>query len=99
MKKILSMAMAVLMAFGGLLTCVGCRVKDNIADDDKTINVRLYKAGFGERFLYEFKDKFEEAYAEEGYKFNILTPQQSHAGSPMVDEMYEATKRRKSTCT
>ena len=95
MKKILSMAMAALMAFGGLLTCVGCKVKDKIVDDDKTINVRLYKAGFGERFLYEFKDKFETAYAAEGYKFNILTPQQSHAGTPMVDEMYEGYEKKK----
>ena len=34
MKKILSMAMAMLMAFGGLLTSVGCSVKDKIVDDD-----------------------------------------------------------------
>ena len=95
MKKLLSMAMATLMAFGVLLTGVGCRVKDNISNDDKTINVRLYKAGFGERFLYEFKDKFEEAYAEEGYKFNILTPQYTHAGTPMIDEMYEGYEKKK----
>jgi len=95
MKKLLSIAMATLMAFGGLLTGVGCKVKDNIVSDDKTINVRLYKAGFGERFLYEFKDKFEAAYAEEGYKFNILTPQYTHAGTPMIDEMYEGYEKKK----
>ena len=89
MKKILSTALASMLVVGSVAACVGCTVKDNIDTSETTINVRLYKAGFGEKFIYEFKDKFEAAYAEEGYKFNVLTPQYTHAGTPMINEMYE----------
>ncbi len=95
MKKFISTAVAALLAVSGLATCVGCKVKDNVIDDAKTINVRLYKAGYGEKFIYEFKDKFEAAYASEGYKFNVLTPQYTHAGTPMLNEMYEGYENKK----
>lgn len=95
MKKFISTAVAALLAVSGLATCVGCKVKDNVVDDAKTINVRLYKAGYGEKFIYEFKDKFEAAYASEGYKFNVLTPQLTHAGTPMLNEMYEGYENKK----
>ena len=47
---------------------------------DKTINVLLCKMGYGESFIYELKEKFETAYADEGYKMNILVPSYEYRG-------------------
>lgn len=59
-----------------------------IVTDPKTINVRLYKRGFGDEFIYELRDKFEALYANEGYKMNVLTPSPDNGGAAMVQEMY-----------
>ena len=78
---------------------------DNIFDEEnppihqedasaKTINVSLWKTGYGDTFIYELKDYFEKNYAEEGYKMNILAPSYQNAGTPILQEMargYEAT--------
>ena len=95
MKKWIAAAMAVVTSVGCLAACAGCTVQENIVDDEKTINVRLYKAGFGDTFIYELKQKFESVYADEGYKLNVLTPTYGSAGTAMVQEMsrgYENTK-------
>lgn len=87
MKKITSLV----LASTAILSCVsfgtGCRVQDNVDSDPNTINVRLYKAGFGDTFIYELQEKFEEVYAAEGYKMNILEPTYDSAGTPMLQEM------------
>ena len=91
----LAAVMAVVTSMGCLAAGAGCTVQENIVDDEKTINVRLYKAGFGDTFIYELKQKFESVYASEGYKLNVLTPTYGSAGTAMVQEMsrgYSNTK-------
>lgn len=65
-----------------LLTCIvlsaafvmtGCK-RDKTVVDEKVVNVRVYKGGYGADYIYELKKYFEAAYADEGYKVNILTP-------------------------
>lgn len=98
MKKIISTALAAMLSLGcvSMAACGGIgSTDDNVVSDDKTINVRLYKAGFGDTFIYELKKNFEAVYAEEGYKMNVLTPTYGSAGTPMVQEMsrgYDKTK-------
>jgi ABC-type glycerol-3-phosphate transport system substrate-binding protein len=95
MKKWIATAMALVTTVGCLAASTGCTVEENIVNDEKTINVRLYKAGFGDTFIYELKQKFESVYADEGYKMNVLTPTYGSAGTAMVQEMargYDNTK-------
>ena len=96
MKKAISLFLSLAtvfgtVSFGACTTTTGGN--NNISLDDKTINVRLYKAGYGDTFLYEFKEKFEEVYAAEGYKMNILNPTYDSMGPIMVQEMARGYNR------
>lgn len=95
MKKLLSAILAGVLMVGCLSLGFGCKKKTDIKDDPKTINIRLYKAGFGDLFIYELKQKFEQVFAKEGYKVNILKPSSSSAGTPMVQEMSRGYKKTK----
>ena len=90
MKKAISLLLSLVTVFG-MSTWGACATttggNNNVVVDDKTINVRLYKAGYGDTFLYKFKEKFEEVYAAEGYKMNILNPTYDSMGPLMVQEM------------
>ena len=90
MKKAISLLLSLATVFG-MSTLGACATttggNNNVVVDDKTINVRLYKAGYGDTFLYKFKEKFEEVYAAEGYKMNILNPTYDSMGPLMVQEM------------
>ena len=95
MKKPISIMLAAMFACGFVAAGAGCQTKDDVVDNAQTINVRLYKAGYGDAFIYELKQKFEAAYADEGYKMNVLTPTYGSAGTAMIQEMsrgYENTK-------
>ena len=95
MKKLVSLIIAIMLSISCMLVGTSCMQQSETIDDPKTINLRLYKAGFGDLFIYELKQRFEEVFAEEGYKVNILTPSSSSAGTPMVQEMsrgYQNTK-------
>lgn len=81
--------LATTLTLGCVATSAGCKAKENVVKDDVTINVRLYKAGFGVDFLYELKDKFEALYEEEGYKVNITPPSETAYGDAMIREMYK----------
>ena len=90
MKKAISLLLSLITVLA-IFTFGSCAVKtggnENTNVDDKTITVRLYKAGYGDTFLYKFKEKFEEVYAAEGYKMNILNPTYDSMGPLMVQEM------------
>lgn len=91
MKKIITFLITIILSISFVLIS-GCKTKSDIVTDDKTINVRLYKAGFGDLFIYDLKQKFEELYAEEGYKVNILTPTYGSKGTAMIQEMSRGYK-------
>lgn len=87
MKKITSLILATTATLSCASFAVGCRTKDNVNNDPYTVNVRLFKAGFGDTFIYELQEMFETVYAEEGYKMNILEPSYDSAGTNMLREM------------
>lgn len=88
MKKPIAMLLAATMSLGTVMLAASCMKKpsDDTPVDEKTVSVRLYKAGFGDEFIYELKQKFEAAYADKGYKMKIYA-EQGYAGTPMVQEM------------
>ena len=87
MKKLVSMILTATVSLG-CLALGACKPKQNVSKDPTTINVKLYEAGFGKEFLLEFQEKFNAAFEEEGYKFNISSSLYDNAGDPMVQEMY-----------
>lgn len=85
-KRIGSTSLSLLL--GASVLFVGaCGKKDEVIKDGKTVNVRMLKAGYGEEFIYELKDAFENAYKEEGYKVNVLTPMSDMRGNVALQEM------------
>ena len=64
----------------------GCS-KEKIITDGRTVNIRVYKGGYGTTWIEKLKDKFEEAYAEEGYKINILAPSSDITGGTVLNEL------------
>ena len=87
--KIMSLALSALFAFGGLTACGGGGSQGGSGTkvDEKTIVVKVRRAGFGTDWLYELKGQFEEAYKEQGYKVKILTPDNSINGETVVKEL------------
>ena len=97
MKKPISVLLAALFSVGMVGAAAGCQTKDTVVDNPETINVRVYKAGYGDAFAYELKQKFEAYCAQNdlNYKMNVLTPTLDSAGTAMIQEMsrgYENTK-------
>ena len=72
--RLLSTILAVMMVF----CAFGCNNSTNpgVVDDEKTINVKIRKAGYGVTYIDELAKAFEVAYAEEGYKVNVLAPRE-----------------------
>ncbi len=68
----------------------GCK-RDTIIRDKKTVNVRVFNGGYGSDWIYELKSKFEAAYAEEGYKINILTPSNDFRGDVVLNELLDGS--------
>ena len=72
----------------------GCKVDRGTSEDPKTINVEMSKLSYGVSWAYEVAEKFEKAFAEEGYKVNFLKPSADMRGSVVVNQLmqgYEGT--------
>ncbi len=72
-KRLLSLLMAIILAVGvaPMFACNRNSSTDNIVKDEKTLNVKIYKAGYGTDYIEAFKAQFEKTFEEEGYKLNI----------------------------
>lgn len=89
-KRLLSFIIGAIMA----VSCVGmtaCGSKESVKDG-KTITVKVFKAGYGTAWIYKAKEKFEEVYKSEGYKVNILKPDNSLKGNTALADMRTGTK-------
>lgn len=74
-----------------VFTATGC-AEQNVVQDGKTVNVKVFKAGYGTTWLYRLKEKFEEVYKEQGYKVNILEPDNSLKTPAALSEMRAGKK-------
>ena len=71
-KKILAVCMATALVAGSAFSAFGCTATEDLIKDGKTINVKLHSAGYGTSYIYALQEKFEAAFADEGYKLNIF---------------------------
>ena len=85
-KRIVALLLSTLLAVGTVGSLAACG-GDEEKIDEKTIVVKTRKAGFGTDWLYELKGKFETAYAQEGYKVLIRTPDNAIKGDTLVKEL------------
>ena len=94
-KRVKALFLSALLAFGGVGSLSACGGRTQIKVDEQTIVVKVRDAGFGTDWLYELKGKFEAAYAAEGYKVKIMTPDNAIKGSTLLQELalgYNSTK-------
>ena len=96
--KAFSLLMSVLCVSGAFAGCgggSGNKGGGKVVDNALTINVKCRRAGFGTDWLYELKGQFEAAFKEQGYKVNILTPDNSIKDDVLIKELalgYDKTK-------
>lgn len=87
-KRIIAITMMIVMTLASAIGVTGCQVKNETVEDPKTINVLIYKAGYGTSYITAMKEKFEAAFADEGYKINVLNPKVDFHGSIMLQDVY-----------
>ena len=56
-----------------------------MVDNEQTLNIKVYKSGFGDTFVYAWIDQFEEMYTTEGYKINVVEANDQIQGSTVTD--------------
>lgn len=86
-RKITTLCMAMAFVAGTALSAVGCTSTEELVKDGKTVNVKLNSAGYGTDYIYAMQEKFEAAYADEGYKLNIFTPKASFSGEQFLQDI------------
>lgn len=86
-NKATALAMCLLMGASSATALASCTKKDGVIVDGKTVNIRMTKAGNGVEWAYILAEKFEKAYAEEGYKVNILEPSADMSGTVCLTDM------------
>ena len=94
-KRVNALLLSALLTFGGVSSLTACNGRNKIEVDETTIVVKVRDAGFGTDWLYELKGKFETAYAAQGYKVKIMTPDNAIKGSTLLQELalgYDSTK-------
>ena len=72
-RKFLAVSLALALTAGTTFSAVGCKSTEELVKDGKTINVKLNSAGYGTEYIKAVKEKFEEAFADEGYKLNVFS--------------------------
>lgn len=87
-KRLLSLLMAVLMVIGVAPMAACGQEVDNISNDEKTLNVKIYKAGFGTDYIEDLKTQFEKTFKDEGYKINITAHDPFLLGEAVYRSVY-----------
>ena len=86
-KRIVALTLCA-VAMSGMAAFSGCgQTVKGVKKDPKTVNVKMTNAGYGSAWLKEIAEKFETLYASEGYKINVMTPQEGYANATALSEM------------
>ena len=72
----------------GMTTLIGCGAKESVVRDEKTINIRACIGGYGDSWLRALADKFNEVYADKGYKANVLASSTDLESKVAMKELY-----------
>ena len=93
LKKVIAIALSVAMVTSVASMATGCK-KEAIVNDGKTVNVRLYKAGYGDEYMTAWANAFSTLYAEEGYKINVVEATTTIQGVNVTNELTMKEKNR-----
>lgn len=93
-KKVVSVLMAATMLTGSITALAGCGGNGNGSSvnakpDARIATVRMYKAGYGTKWLEELATKFNETYYEEGIAVSIVSKRGDYLGSTMSNELID----------
>lgn len=92
-KKTIALMLSAVTAFSAVSVLGGCgKNKEGIVDDGKTINVRVYAAGYGDEYFKTWARAFEDIYYEEGYKINIVESSTSIVATNVTNELVMGDK-------
>lgn len=88
-RRTLAGAIALVSSFViGMTTLTGCGAKESVVRDEKTINIRACIGGYGDSWLRALADKFNEVYADKGYKANVLASSTDLESKVAMKELY-----------
>ncbi len=87
-RKITAGIAASVLSLTTVFALAGCKGKEKIVRDEKTINIRACIGGYGDSWLRSLADKFNEVYAEEGYKANVLASSTDLESKVAMKELY-----------
>lgn len=88
MKKMMRMMVAGVLCMAMIMTMNACGKKgDGVSKDEKTLNIRVYKSGYGDDYVRALVAAFESTYAKEGYKINIVSSDSTIQGQVVTNEM------------
>lgn len=87
-RKITAGIAASVLSLTTVFALAGCKSKEKIVRDEKTINIRACIGGYGDSWLRSLADKFNEVYAEEGYKANVLASSTDLESKVAMKELY-----------
>lgn len=87
-KKAIAGIIVSALAFTATFSFTGCFRKEKLVRDEKTINIRACIGGYGDSWLRALADKFNEAYADKGYKANVLASSTDLEEKVAMKELY-----------
>ena len=79
------------------LGLTGCFVKkgSQVVIKKDTINVKLLLGGYGTEWMTKAIKQFEQIYAEEGYKVNLITPTKTVEGNAVYNDLVSGYAKKK----
>lgn len=87
MKRMMAFMLTAVLTAGSLTGLTGCGKKQKISEDGSTLNIRVWRMGFGDAYVTALAEAFEKAYEKEGYKVNIVSSDSNTFGSAVTNEL------------
>ncbi len=87
-KKAIAGIIVSALAFTAAFSFTGCFRKEKLVRDGKTINIRACIGGYGDSWLRALAEKFNEVYADKGYKANVLASSTDLEEKVAMKELY-----------
>lgn len=87
MKRMMAIMLTAVLTAGSLTGLTGCGKRQKISEDSTTLNIRVWRMGFGDEYVTALAEAFEKAYEKEGYKVNIVSSDSNTYGSAVTNEL------------
>ena len=91
-KKVISIALCGVIAGTTAISLAACGGREDIVSDGKTLNVRIYKAGYGDEYFTAWSRAFEDIYSTEGYKINVVEATTAVQANQVTDQLAMGNK-------